>query len=134
VGVDDDRVATAWWEYQRLASGQRMDRKRLEDGEPVAVVAAVETVDASVARGGPDAVALIGALLRLASTEEDIALVGAGPLEDLLVEHGDDLAEQVAQEAHRNPQLASALGCVWWSPEAGDVVSRQLGRWLQERG
>lgn len=85
---------------------------------------------ARVAQGGPDALALIGALLRHASTDDDLAVVGAGPLEDLLVEHGDELAEQVAHEARRSPLLASALASVWWSPRADDIVCQQLEPWL----
>jgi hypothetical protein len=124
-------VVDGWWQYQRLSVGTRCDRKGLELGEPQDVVAAAEAVDACVLDGGPEALGLVAALLRAADSDDDLGLVGAGPLEDLLHRHGAALIDSIDDLARRDPQFAKALRGVWWSPDdAGADVTQRLSRWI----
>lgn len=127
----DDRLTAEWWEYQRLASGSRVERKALEAGEPADAVKAVDIVDERVTRGGSAALSTVASLVRAAVSVDDLCLVGAGPLEDLLFEHGVELAHSVDDLARRDPAFAAALRCVAWSPPDRDT-EQLLGRWLRE--
>lgn len=124
-------VVPAWWKYQRLASGGRPERKALELGEPADAVAAAAAVYLLVDQGGSEALALVSALVDGAETDDDVGLVGAGPLEDLLVCHGATMVDELDDLARRNPRFAEAMSGVWWSAEAaGPQVTAKLGRWI----
>lgn len=124
-------MVDGWWRYQRLSVGSRAERKALEDGEPGNAVAAAEAVDDRVRSGGPEALQLVAALVRAAETDDDLALVGAGPLEDLLTRNGAVLVDDIDDLARRDLQFAQALTGVWWSADdAGPEVTIRLGRWI----
>ena len=128
--AEADLVA-GWWEYCRLAVGSRADRLRLEAGEPASAVAAWEAVGERIDRGGGAALDLVAALLDAARDDEEVGEVGAGPLEDLLAQHGSALAEEVERLAGREPRFRAALRAVWLSPgELGSAAERRLARWL----
>ncbi|MCB1359549.1 MAG: hypothetical protein KDK53_24560, partial [Maritimibacter sp.] len=61
------------------------------------------------ARGFAAVVAAVAAC----DTPEDVALVAAGPLEDLIVQHGADLIDAVETRAAAAPRFAYALTGVW---------------------
>jgi hypothetical protein len=103
-------LVAAWWNYQRLAAGNRAERKSLDFGEPADAVGAVDAVRELVSDGGGEALALVAALVREAETDGDLALVGAGPIEDLLVDHGDTLVEEFDDLARRDPRFAESRG------------------------
>jgi hypothetical protein len=57
-----------------------------------------------------------GAILKILEQEltwEQLALLAAGPLEDLLSDHGNQFIERVEREAERNPRFNYLLGGVW---------------------
>lgn len=63
--------------------------------------------------------------LRLADTNEHLAILGAGPLEHLLGWHGPDYIERVEAEAARDTKFARALTGVWrylMTPEVWERV------------
>jgi hypothetical protein len=57
-------------------------------------------------------------------TDEQIALLAAGPMEDLLAHHGAQFIERVEAEAQRNPRLNHLLGGVWKSSMTEDIWER----------
>ncbi len=127
----EDLVA-GWWEYHRLADGARDEREALEVGEPAEVVAAKERVDSLVAVGGPTVLSLLEALIDADPTGGRGALVGAGPLENLIHEHGDALAQDLVIRARQSPAFAHALSYVWL--ETGGLhadAGAQLSPWLK---
>lgn len=132
VVLADDQLAAQWWNYHRLSRGSRDERKALETGEPADAVEAADIVYERVAQGGSAALSTVASLVRTAVSADDLCLVGAGPLEDLLCEHGVELAQSVDELARREPAFAAALRCVWWSPPDRDT-ERLLGRWLGDR-
>lgn len=61
--------------------------------------------------------------------------VGAGPLEDLLHEHGAELVGEVERRARRNPLFRQALGAVWLEQGALEPdVLRRLEVWRSPPG
>lgn len=46
-------------------------------------------------------------------TEEQISLLAAGPIEDLLARYGAQFIERIEAEAQRSPAFAHVLGGVW---------------------
>jgi hypothetical protein len=46
-------------------------------------------------------------------SEEQIALLAAGPLETLLASHGGDFIERIERQVQSSPKFAHLLGGVW---------------------
>lgn len=106
-------LVDGWWEYHRLASGTRLQRKALEAGLPEAAVAGRDAVMEAMDAGGPAALSLVPALLEAAPGDDDVALVGAGPLEELLHAHGLSLRPDVEAVARQHERFRRALDAVW---------------------
>jgi hypothetical protein len=106
-------LVEGWWEYQRLASGSRSERKQLEAGLQEAAWAAYWAVQAATDSGGEAALSLVLALLEAAPSDDAAAAVGVGPLEDLLHAHGRELGSRVNALAGQHPRLRRALDAVW---------------------
>jgi hypothetical protein len=56
-------------------------------------------------------------------------VLSAGPIEDLLVKHGDEMIAIVEAEAGRDPTFAKVLGGVWKNRMTDEVWSRLQGVW-----
>jgi hypothetical protein len=69
-------------------------------------------VDQCAKGGGPEAILLLVALAIAAPDERALCYLGAGPLEDLVTNHGSRLAEELDEVLDREPRLRAALGCV----------------------
>lgn len=112
--TDDDQsqLVGAWFDYVRRAGGTRAERKDLEMGEPADAARAADRVQEIVDAGGPSAVELIAALLQGAPDEKTLIAVAAGPLENLLAEHWDDVIEQVETLAQDGGPIRRALSSV----------------------
>jgi sugar-specific transcriptional regulator TrmB len=128
--VPPEIVAARWWERKRLGSGSRAERKQLALGEPSEIVRANEIVWESMWQGGTDALDLVVALIDAASSEDVIAYVGAGPLEDLLRDHADALVDQVDDLARRSSKFALALSAVYPNDAWDSAVQQRFARWI----
>jgi hypothetical protein len=53
-----------------------------------------------------------------------LANTAAGPLENLLAEHGADFIESVELEARRDRRMLWTVGCVWQNSMSDDVWAR----------
>lgn len=90
---------------------------------------AVETID-ELTRSDPDAAwPVIEMLIERAPTEEALAYLAAGPLENLLRKHGRVVATKIRAAAEQNAGVRAALSHVWLLP-SNDEVHQQLGEWL----
>jgi hypothetical protein len=82
--------------------------------------------------GAPDiAWELVTKLIDIAPCDEARGFFAAGPLEDLLSEHGPYLIARVEDRARDNPTFLRALQCVWRLGMTDDVwqrVQRAAGR------
>ncbi|HEX7447870.1 MAG TPA: hypothetical protein VF306_10015 [Pirellulales bacterium] len=66
-------------------------------------------------------------ILEILAADDSVAVqetLSAGPLEDLLVEHGDAIIARVEQESARNPHFRSLLGGVWKNAMSDKIWSR----------
>lgn len=103
-----------WWRHAALAHSEvRADRLASDD-----LWWAWEAVDEVVDVGGVAAVDLVAALVEGAPGEnedQEMAYLGAGPLENLLVEHGGDpeVFAAVMERSRRSASFRLALECVW---------------------
>lgn len=128
---DLDAVARAWWESRRLAVGSRDDRERWSLGQPPEVADGCEAAGKIVDAGGERAIELVTALLITAPDDSGVSAVGAGPLEDLVTKHGNDLSAQLDDLARQSAVFRRALASVWidrglLNPAASD----RLARWI----
>lgn len=69
---------------------------------------------------------VVAALVEAADTEELLGAVGAGPLEDLLSEHGATFVDRAETEARTNAKFAAALRNVWLSEQGSETTKRLL--------
>jgi hypothetical protein len=74
-----------------------------------------------------DAWAKILTLLEGASDAEEIAAVSAGPLEDLLTEHGSAFLRRVEAEMETRPKLRLALAHIATSGLDDEIIHRLRG-------
>lgn len=81
---------------------------------------ALETVDAMVTDDPDQAWDLACVLVDMASSDEALAYVAAGPLEELLKKHGPAVIDRVEDMSRGNDRLRLALSGVWISP--GDPI------------
>ncbi|MCW2857590.1 MAG: hypothetical protein JWR52_3205 [Marmoricola sp.] len=127
----DDALLAGWWEHHRLVGGTREERLALEHGEPADVQTAYDTIEALVDSGQDEAVDVLAALIDV-GPDGAAAIVGAGPLEDLLHGYGDALVDGIEERARQSRSFAKALASVWL--EHGSVspeTEQRLARWVR---
>ncbi|MFC1432486.1 DUF6869 domain-containing protein [Streptacidiphilus sp. N1-3] len=123
---DFEGLACSWWEGTRLASGTREERTAWNLGEPADVDAGYEATVERIDQGDEGSLELVMTLLRSAPDDFGVVLVGAGPLEDLVKEHGNGLSLQIEQLARQCPLFTRALSSVWMS--SGTLSPEAEGR------
>lgn len=67
---------------------------------------------------------IIKKILKYDSSLKVISRLAAGPLEDLLVDHGDKFIDRVEEEAKKNPDFAKLLGGVWQNAMSDEIWER----------
>lgn len=132
--ADDEQtiheLADGWLEYQRLARGHREQRKALEQGKPTSVHLANEKVRDRIDAGGQAALELVLALLSAGGWDE-VSTVAAGPLEDLIHQHGDELIDDIEPLARQDDRFRAALGSVWLARGTLPVeVEQRFAQWM----
>jgi hypothetical protein len=100
-----EELVAGWWEHARLAQGSRQQRKSLETGDALFANAGRYGIAERVERGGVAALELVAALLERAPDDDGIALAAAGPLEDLLHSHGQDLVDEVERRTRQDARF-----------------------------
>ena len=74
---------------------------------------------------------MVLALVATAPDEDALAYVGAGPLEDLVKAHGDELVDELESEARQDPRFDAALRGVWLSTGTlQEGVQSRLSAWV----
>ncbi len=68
-------------------------------------------------------------ILRRKPTIEIIEVLAAGPLEQLLSNHGELVIEWVEKEAKSNKEFAGLLGGVWQNAMSEDIWNRVQSLW-----
>ncbi|MGH6823567.1 MAG: DUF6869 domain-containing protein [Methylocella sp.] len=67
---------------------------------------------------------VIDKMAKLDSSERVLAKVAAGPLEDLLVYHGEQFIDRVEQAAQIDPTFKKMLGAVWQNEIPREIWAR----------
>jgi hypothetical protein len=117
------QLAVAWWEYQRLSRGTRLQRVDLDRRERPDVSSAHETLAEVLEAGGDDALEMIAELIEVEPVDDRGATVGAGPLEELVHAHGRALADRIEQWARQRPTFREALSHVWLEEGSFDATT-----------
>ncbi len=71
-------------------------------------------------------------ILAIHRKDQSVAIqqvLSAGPMEDLLAEHGDVFIDRVEVEARRDPSFAKVLGGVWQNSMSDEVWKRLQAVW-----
>jgi hypothetical protein len=82
------------------------------------------SVDEVIEVGGSRALAFAFAHLESAQDESGVRLVGTGPLEDLIAEHGSALSREIAALTEANPRFQDAIGSVALPVTLGPLAER----------
>ena len=108
-------IATAWVEMWLLEINDPMRSKYdwVDDFEYKAVYESPNL-----------AIDLILEILKLGLSEKTKEVLAAGPLEQVLANHGDAIIERVELLARRDPQFSSLLGGVWQNNMSDEVWMR----------
>jgi hypothetical protein len=83
-----------------------------------------EEVDSLVRLNPSEAWEVTRILVKTASSDEALAYVAAGPLEDLLTKHGPVVIEYIENESQQNERLQLALSGVWGLDRSNPVFDR----------
>ena len=85
---------------------------------------AVREVDVLVQDDPTEAWEVTLILVNTAPSDEALAYVAAGPLEELLHRHGSVLIDRIEEESRGNERLQLALSCVWGLDRDSPVFNR----------
>jgi hypothetical protein len=111
-------VVSAYWAQHRLSSGDRASRLRAESDE---FGWASDVVVEATAEGSAQVLTLLDALLD--APEADPCFLGAGPVEELLVNHGSRFAADIALRCRQSAAWRDAVACVWLSDADEQAVA-----------
>jgi hypothetical protein len=115
MSVQDTELATMWIKLNYL-SGEERQRSSLFSAHKKMY---------ALTRNDPEmAWSIIKIMWKLDSSEKILANIAAGPLEDLLVYHGEKFIDRVEEAAQNDPIFKKMLGAVWQNAIPDDVWNR----------
>ncbi len=112
-----NEIAKAWVKLQNAPSNSKAHEELFWSH------AAVEQL---IGKDPKKAFDLILRILRIDSSTKILANLSAGPLENLLVYHGNTVIDEIEAEASRSAIFRKLLGGVWKRSMADDVWNRVL--------
>ncbi len=114
---DAKSLARAWLDYHHLPRREAEARN---------LFSAWEELNALVCDQPEAAWQIIERLWSLDQTDRMLALIAAGPLEDLLCRHGADFIERIEQLAVQDSVIRKMLGAVWGQNRMAEDVWQRL--------
>ena len=112
---DDNSLAAVWIRFQSLSKGS---------AEHDELFWAFERMDDLCDSEPATAWNVILEIIALNHSDNILAMLGAGPFEDLMVRHGALLIDRVESCARANPAVRRMLGAVWKNQISDDVWGR----------
>ena len=97
-----------------------------------------DCIDELVSKSPEGAIRFIVAALPHITSDGDLALFAAGPLENLVAAHGASVIDEIEQEARRNSRFRFLLSGIWGEIRTDPEVWRRIqdavrsGPWLDE--
>ena len=101
---DDAELAMAWTTLHETSGQARSDST---------LFWAWEALDEICRRDPERCLAIIAEIVGRSASDIVLANVAAGPLEDLLVRHGQQIVDRVVARARTDPRWRKLLGGVW---------------------
>ena len=114
---DGYSLADAWIKYFQLP------KKKAETSN---LFSAFEQLDDLVREQPEAAWPIIQELWTLDQSDRLLAIIGAGPVEDLLCRHGPDFIGRIEQLAMQDPVVKKMLGAVWGRNRMAEDIWRRL--------
>jgi hypothetical protein len=116
-------LAADWWRYQRLTG-------RAKEADPMIAWECVREFGDLDDAPHPRVMDVIQALVDAAQSDDELSLVGAGPLEDLLSHsgHGALVVDEVERRARQQSRFRAALASVWLGGDVPRDVRKRLSR------
>lgn len=107
-GIDIDDLVEAWIRYNELGLKQGEDALKDHPDRPA------DRAVSEMVRSQPfAAISFLQHALAKTDNEELLAVLAAGPLEDLLVRHGPEVIDQIEQLVVENEKFRELLFGVW---------------------
>ena len=117
---DKAKLVTAWIECHTTESGASRNDETFWSVEQLW----------ELSRNDPEtAFDVILSILQADDTFPIVAVLSAGPLEDLLAHHGPAFIDRIEDEASRNPRFRHLLGGVWKNSMTDEVWNRVQACW-----
>lgn len=113
--TDIDRLAKAWIFAQKLGVDSPGYEKHSWAVDEVINMAAEEPQDLWQ---------IILKILELDNSDEVARAVGAGPLEDLMVHHGEEFIGKVEEQVSRSDAFKTAMKSVWLDSDDTPICAR----------
>jgi hypothetical protein len=114
--TDLNKIVTAWFAAQ---DAERSKAERESNWWAVG-----EVIDWSLERRGELLWQFIVAAYKRDLPDKIVALLAAGPLEDLLAKQGPEFIERVEELARRDPKFNYLLGGVWRNTMTDEIWQR----------
>ena len=115
-------LAQAWKSYT-----QGSDRYGVESPEAELIWWAFEEMEQLIDHNPQDAFEVILEILRITDEEKVLFNLAAGPLESILVKHGKEVIDSIAELAKNNPKFRDLLQGVWGN-SIDEMVWKQIER------
>lgn len=124
--VQDEDIAVGYWAEFVARRGTRAERRAAETSRATATPA----VDDRVFTGADNVVDLLCLIADCAPdpTDEALACLGAGPIEDLLARHAARFIDEIDRAARTNERFRRALRSTWFSESIDPSIARRLDR------
>lgn len=126
LGVQDEDIAVGYWAEFVARRGTRAERRAAETSRATATPA----VDDRVFTGADDVVDLLCLIADRAPdpTDEALAYLGAGPIEDLIARHAARFIDEIDGAARTSERFRRALQSTWFSESIDPSIARRLDR------
>lgn len=124
------KLAADWISYYEIVDNPQLNtrafRAAIESGQhPLSYV--YGAVHETIVDRPEEAWLLIGELILKAQSEEILAMIAAGPLEDLLAQYPYEFIERVEESARKDTKFRTCLADVWQNVIPNDVWKRIVG-------
>lgn len=116
-------VDAHWHHFRMASSGDRRERLAAQD---------LEWTEEEVRRALAEPVAAVALLVDLANAapnDSGLAYLGAGPIEDLLIDPAPSVGYTIELVAPRNARFHYALRCAWFESTSSPPSGRDFGPW-----
>lgn len=126
-----EKIVNDYLDYFNVSTGKQGNQARRDlakDLHPLSM--AYDTVDNIIKKQPLDVtIKLIDLLIQKAETQEQLAYIAAGPLEDLIWQ-SDQAFERILETARKNPKWKETLSFVWESDNLGKKKLKQFHDFL----